>query len=300
MQSISRGFSFLQQAWQMALKDRDLLKPSFYSLIAGFVVTIVGVVPLAAAAILVGGDSSFGQGLMVVVGALLLFAHYIVAYVFSGMTAYLIYGYIAEGDGRMDKAWGRVRAEFWNIAGLAAASMLVSLIARRLRGGGRSGAGASLLGGSLGGLLEAVWTEASFLILPAMMIEDTNLATGIKRTTQIAKGNLLLIGVGAVGVRWITGLIGFVLGVAGLALGLGVGYGLVSALGTATGAHIVSIGLGALIFFAIVIAANFIGSYTMTAYHTCLFLWARDVEKARAHGQSAPVAAPAPLAAALA
>ena len=300
MQSISRGFSFLQQAWQMALKDRDLLKPSFYALIAGFVVTIVGVAPLAAAAILVGGDTSFGQGLMVVVGALLLFAHYVVAYVFSGMTAYLIYGYIAEGDGRMDKAWGRVRAEFWNIAGLAAASTLVSLIARRLRRGGRSGAGASLLGGAFGGLLEAVWTEASFLILPAMMIEDTNLAAGIKRAAQIAKGNLLLIGVGAVGVRWITGLIGFVLGVAGLALGLAVGYGLVSALGAATGSLIVSIGLGALVFFAFVVAANFIGSYTMTAYHTCLFLWARDVEKARAQGQSAPVAAPAPLAAALA
>jgi uncharacterized membrane protein YhaH (DUF805 family) len=228
---------------------------------------IVGTVPLGQPPF-GGGDTSFGQGLPVVVGALVLFAHYIVAYVFSGMTAYLIYGYIAEGDGRMDRAWGRVRAEFWNIAGLAAASTLVSLIARRLRDGGRSGAGASLLGGALGGLLEAVWTEASFLILPAMMIEDTNLPAGIKRATQIAKGNLLLIGVGAVGVRWITGLIGFVLGVAGLALGLALGYGLVSALGAATGPLIVSIGLGALVFFAFVIAANFIGT-TYDGVSTC-------------------------------
>jgi hypothetical protein len=300
MQSITRGFSFLQQAWQMALKDRDLLRPSVYSLITGLVVTLIGIVPLIAAAVLFGGGTSLGQGVMAVVGALLVFAHYVVAYVFSGMTAYLIYGYIAEGDGRMDKAWARVRAEFWNIVGLAAASTLVSLVAGRLRRGGRRGAAASMLGGAFGGLLQAVWTEASFLILPAMMIEHANLPTGIKRATQIAKSNLLLIGVSTVGVRFITGLIGFVLGAAGLVLGLVVGYGLISALGTATSALIVGVGLGALIFFAFVLVANFIGSYTMTAYNTCLFLWARDVEKARAQGQTVQVTAPAPLAAALA
>ncbi len=27
MQSFSRGWSFLQQAWQMAFKDKDLIKP---------------------------------------------------------------------------------------------------------------------------------------------------------------------------------------------------------------------------------------------------------------------------------
>jgi hypothetical protein len=40
-------------------------------------------------------------------------------------------------------------------------------------------------------------------------------------------------------------------------------------------------------------------SYTATAYHTCLYLWARDVEKAQASGNSAQVLAPGPLAAVL-
>lgn len=39
MQSFSRGWSFLVQAWQMAFKDRDLLKPSIYALLVGFVVS---------------------------------------------------------------------------------------------------------------------------------------------------------------------------------------------------------------------------------------------------------------------
>lgn len=300
MQSISRGYAFLQQAWQMAFKDRDLLKPSIYALIAGFAVTIVGLVPLIGAAFLFNNGTWSGQAIMGVVGALILFAHYVVGYVFSGMTVYLIYGYLAEGDGRMDKAWARVQGEFWNIVSLAAASTLVGLVAGSMRRGGRRGGAGGLLKSALGGLLEAVWTEAAYLILPAMMIEDANLPAGIKRATQIAKGNLLLVGVSTIGVRWITGLIGFVLGAVGLVLGLATGYGLVSALGTGTVGLIVGIGLGAIIFFVFVMVATVISSYTMTAYNTCLFLWARDVEKAQAQGQAIQaVPAPAPLAAAL-
>jgi hypothetical protein len=41
-------------------------------------------------------------------------------------------------------------------------------------------------------------------------------------------------------------------------------------------------------------------SYITTAYHTCLFIWAREVEKAQQTGQAAQaVRAPAPIAAAL-
>jgi hypothetical protein len=300
MQSLSRGWSFLQQAWQMAFKDRDLIKPSIYALIVGFVVTIVGLVPLIGAWFVFGAGSGLGRGVMFVIGAILIFAHYVVAYVFSGMTVYLIYGYLAEGDGRMDKAWARVRQEFWSIVSLAAVSTVVNLVANRMRRGNGRGGAVSIIAGPLAGLLQAVWTEASFLILPAMMIEDANLATGVKRATQIARGNLLLIGLSTVGVRWITGLIGFFLGAVGLVLGGGVGYGLISAFNASTAALIFGIGLGALIFFGFVIVASVIGSYTMTAYHTCLFLWARDVEKAQVQGKAMQVAAPAPLAAALA
>jgi hypothetical protein len=157
-----------------------------------------------------------------------------------------------------------------------------------------------MLGSALGGILEAVWTEASYLILPAMMIEDANLATGVKRATQIAKGNLLLIGVSTVGVKWVTGAISFVLGVIGLALGIGVGGGLIALFGANnTNALILGIGIGAMIFFVFAMVASVISSYTMTAYNTCLFLWARDVEKAQAAGRPIQVAAPAPLAAVL-
>jgi hypothetical protein len=300
MESLSRGWSFLQSAWQMAFKDRDLLKPSIYALIAGLIVTVVGMIPLVGAAVLLGDSTGLGQAVMVVIGALILFVHYVVSYIFSGMTVYLIYGYLAEGDGRMDKAWAMVRREFWGIVSLAAASTVVNLVAKRLRRGSRRGGVASAAGGMVAGVMDTVWTEASYLILPAIMIEEANLATGIKRATQIAKSNLLLVGLSTVGVRWVTGLIGFLLGAGGLVLGFGVGYGLVAAAGSNTTGLVIGIVLGALIFFAFVIAASIINSYTMTAYNTCLFLWARDAEKAQAQGKAIQVAAPAPLAAAMA
>ena len=306
MQSLSRGWSFLQEAWRMAFKDKDLIKPSIYALIVGLIVSVLGIIPLVGVGLLVGDAGWFGRGLMAVIGALLVFAEYVVSYVFSGMTVYLIYGYLAEGDGRMDKAWARVQREFWNIVSLAAVSTLVNLVARRARAGSRRRGGVTaLIGGTLASVAETIWTEAAFLILPAMMIEDANLATGVKRATQIAKGNLLLIGLSTVGVKAVTGTIGFVLGAIGLALGFGVGYGLIALLGTGTAGLVVGIGLGALIFLGFAMVASVISSYTMTAYHTCLFLWARDVEKAQVHGQTegAPIPvqipAPAPLAAVL-
>lgn len=197
---------------------------------------------------------------------------------------YLIYGYLAEGDGRMDKAWTKVRGEFWNIVSLAAASTVVNMLTSQLRRGGGRRAGACIAGGAFA----------------AMMIEDASLATGVKRATQIAKGNLLLIGVCTVGVRWITGLIGLLLGGLGLVLGLGVGLGLISIFNSTTAALIVGIGLGAMTFFVFAVVASVLSSYTMTAYNTCLFLWARDVEKAQLQGKPMQVATPPPLAAALA
>ena len=45
-----------------------------------------------------------------------------------------------------------------------------------------------------------------------MVIEDINLTNAAKRVAQIVKDNLLLVGISTVGVRTVTGLIGFLLG----------------------------------------------------------------------------------------
>jgi hypothetical protein len=293
MQSLSRGWGFLKQAWQMAMADKDLLKPSIYALITGIIITIILVIPIGVVSFLLQ-NSKGGQYVIYVLGAILIFIQYMVGYIFSAMTVYLIYGYLAEGDGRMDKAWAVVRRDLLDIASLAAASTLVNLLQSAVRGKGRSD-GRNLLAG----IIETVWTEAAFLILPAMVIEDINLKGGIKRATQIIKENLLLVGISTIGVKTITGLIGFLLGALGIALGFGVGLGIVSSSqGSVTGL-VGGVVLGILIATPFIMVATIIATYTSTAYHTCLYLWARDVEQARMSGKNGEVSAPSPLSAVL-
>jgi hypothetical protein len=298
MQSFSRGWSFLQQAWQMAFKDKDLIKPSIYALIVGTIVSVIGAIPIIIVAIFLGDAGRFGQFILAVMGAFLVFLNFIVSYVFSGMTVYLIYEYLTQGDGRMSTAWSIVRRDFFDLVTLAAVSTGVNLLKNAARRNRRGGIAASLVSAAAG-LLEVLWTEAAFLILPAMVIEDMNLTNAAKRVAQIVKDNLLLVGISTVGVRTVTGLIGVLLGLGGAVLGFGVGYGIIAVLGTGTLGLILGIGLGVLIFLMFTMVANVISTYTSSAYHTCLYLWARNVEVAQKADQPMRVTAPAPLAAVL-
>lgn len=298
MQSFSRGWSFLQQAWQMAFKDKDLIKPSVYALIVGTIVSVIGAIPIIIVAIFLGDAGRFGQFVLAVMGAFLVFLNFVVSYVFSGMTVYLIYEYLTQGDGRMSTAWSIVRRDFFDLVTLAAVSTVVNVLKNAARRNRRGGIAAGLISAAAG-LLEVLWTEAAFLILPAMVIEDMNLTNSAKRVAQIIKDNLLLVGISTVGVRVVTGLIGFVLGLGGAVLGFGIGYGIIAVLGTGTLGLIIGIGLGVLIFLMFTMVASVISTYTSTAYHTCLYLWARNVEVAQKSDQPIRVAAPAPLAAVL-
>lgn len=297
MQAFSRGWSFLKQAWGMAFKDKDLLKPSIYALIVGMILSVFGIIPIIGAAILLG-DSQIGRILMGIMGAIMIFVQFVVTYVFSAMTVYLIYGYLSDGDGRMDHAWAIVRRDFFDILTLAAVSTVVNLIRSAAQRNRRGGIGASIARGAAN-LLQVLWTEASYLILPAMVIDDLNLRNGMNRVLNITRQNLLLIGISTVGVRWVTGLIGFVLGFGGFVIALAIGGGALYVTGEINVISVLAIAVAAFIFFFFVMIASVISSYTSTAYHACLYLWAREAEKAQAAGQSIQVPAPAPLAAVL-
>lgn len=299
MQSLSRGWSFLTEAWKMALADKDLIKPSVFALLAGFVVSLIGMIPIALAALILGTEGLIAQAILGLFGALLAFAQYSVTYVFSAMTVSLIYGYLTDGDGRMDKAWAMVQRDWLDILSLAAASTLVNIVRGWVRGNSRN---RNFIREGIANLIDTVWTEATYLVLPIMVAEDANLKDGLKRATYITKNNLLLVGVSAVGVRWITGLIGFVLGLIGVVLGVGIAFPIISLAGDSIPLVVTAVVLGVFAASIFFMTAAVINSYTSTAYHTCLYLWARDVEKSQVGQQAgipAQVAAPRPLAAVL-
>ena len=298
MQSFSRGWAFLKQAWSMAFKDKDLLKPSIYALIVGMIISVIGIIPILIVAFAFGG-SQIGNIIMGILSAILMFVQFVVTYVFSAMTIHLIYGYLTKGDGRMSEAWDIVRRDFFDILTLAAVSTVVGMLRNMTQGNRKNNVLAGILRSAMR-VVEALWTEAALLVLPAMVIDDLNLKDGLARIVKITKENLLLIGISTVGVRWVTGLIGFVFGVIGLVIAFAIGGGLAFISNGNTVISIVGIATGALIFFTFVMVASLFSSYTSTAYHTCLYIWARDVEIAKAEGSSVPVMAPAPLAAVLA
>ena len=298
MQSFSRGWAFLKQAWSMAFKDKDLLKPSIYALIVGMIISVIGIIPILIVAFAFGG-SQIGNIIMGILSAILMFVQFVVTYVFSAMTIHLIYGYLTKGDGRMSEAWDIVRRDFFDILTLAAVSTVVGMLRNMTQGNRKNNVLAGILRSAMR-VVEALWTEAALLVLPAMVIDDLNLKDGLARIVKITKENLLLIGISTVGVRWVTGLIGFVFGVIGLVIAFAIGGGLAFISNGNTVISIVGIATGALIFFTFVMVASLFSSYTSTAYHTCLYIWARDVETAKAEGSSVPVMAPAPLAAVLA
>jgi hypothetical protein len=283
MDRLKRGVAFLIQAWRMVRADPDLLKPSIYALIVGVFVTLIGLIPIIAS-VLLFADRSYGQVLTGFFAVLLLFAQMVVGYVFSAMTVYLVYGYLAEGDGDLKKAWAIVRRDWLDLLALAAASTLVNLIKSAAR---RKRSPSNLLAGILG----AVWTEATYLVLPAMVIEDLGLVDGMRRVSQIVRDQLLLVGISMVGVRLVNGLIGVVLGILGAGIGAAVGFGLANLGGDSLAGMVIGIGLGLFLTSLFFMVSVVIGSYTATAYHTCLYLWARDVEMARQRSGAAAASA---------
>src|SRR5215211_6828320 len=101
MESFSRGWSFLQQAWQMAFKDKDLIKPSIYALIVGTIVSVIGAIPIVMPAFFLGEAGRIGQIVLGLMCAFLFFIKFVITYVFCGMTVYLIYEYLTKGDAQM-------------------------------------------------------------------------------------------------------------------------------------------------------------------------------------------------------
>ncbi len=216
MQSFSRGWNFLTQAWKMAAADGDLLKPSIYAMLVGFVVSLIGAIPIIISVVLLGMDSLIGRIVTGFFGVLLIFAQYAITYIFSAMTVKLIYDFLTSGDGQMDKAWEMVKRDWLDILTLAAASTLVNMIKNWVRGSGKN---RNFIRESIANMIDTLWTEATFLVLPIMVLEDINLKDGLKRATYIVKNNLLLVGISTVGVRWVTGLIGFIFAIIGLGIG---------------------------------------------------------------------------------
>ncbi|VVB91365.1 Uncharacterised protein [uncultured archaeon] len=230
------------------------------------------------------------QGLVYVLVFLVLLGEYYISYFFTGMTAFLVYDYFKDGDATMSEAWAAVKKNALTLFYLSIISAIVRVVTGVLRGrrdNRRSTAGG--LADMILGFIERVWTVATYFIIPAIVIEDRDLTGAVARATDIMKKNLLPIGVGEIAVSFVTGVLTVIGFIIAIVIGVVI-FGAMSGVSAVAGALI-----AILITAVIIVLVIALSMYVTTAYHTCLFLWARSVEDART-GAPGTVKAPAPIA----
>ena len=119
------------------------------------------------------------------------------------------------------------------------------------------------------------------------MFETKKNAKGaVARASDIMQKHLLPIGVGEIAAGLVTGLLTII----GFIIAIVLGISIFSAMSSATGAI-----LAILIKAVIIVLVIALSMYVTTAYHTCLFLWARNIEDAGT-GDSRTVKPPVPIA----
>jgi hypothetical protein len=271
--SWKKGWSFIKAAFAMARENRKLLAPSVYQVLVsilyfvGWVVAIISIHP------------HWSNGMWAVVSAIATFGSFLIFYFFCGMTVNMIDVHLKGGKPSLGEGAKDAGKNFLAIVFLASISTVIETLARAARSED------SVVGKIVAGIVEAIWTTLSFLLLPAIIIEDAGLGDAMRRVRALHKGNMLMIGIGEIGVRAVTNLIGLVW----FLLIFGVIY-LDVTLFHGTTALVIGFVVGG----TMLALFSAFSTYLRMAYYTCLYLWAADVEKL---GQSAP--APLPLAIAL-
>jgi hypothetical protein len=262
----------------MARQDRSLLKPSVYSVMVGIVYWVTWVFVFIAA------DVDFESGGGQLLGAAATFGSFLVFYFFMGMTVNMVDVHLKGGTPSLKDAFQDAKQNFIAIVFLALISTVVEMIAKAVRGSANDSdsVGGAIALRLIAGIIESIWTMMAFLLLPAIIIEDASLGDSLRRVREISKGHYLQIGIGEVGVRFVTGLIGFFVTLLVIAVVL-------FSFGTVGGTFgtVLGIGVGGTI---LCLYAAF-ASYLRMAYYTCLYVWAADLKD---KGPSAP--APIPLA----
>lgn len=281
-ENIFRGFSFIKESFRLISKDRDLIKPSIFSIFFGIFFTVITGITIYLSTALMP------QELVYILVFLVLLGEYYISYFFTGMTAFLVYDYFKDGDATMSEAWAAAKKNAGTLFYLSIISAIIKVVTGVLRGksGRERGVGGGLADMVIG-FIERVWTVATYFIIPSIVIEDRDLNGAVARATDIMQKHLLPIGVGEIAVGFVTGLLTLIGFIAAIVLGFVI-------FGAMSGANAVAGALIAIVVAAVIIVLVIaLSMYITTAYHTCLFLWARSVEDAGAAGTVKP---PAPIA----
>jgi hypothetical protein len=238
--------------------DRDLL----WLPVMSFLLSLLVLVPLVVLAVTVGDTSTLTSSAetetqidpaIVVIMIIATLAVTVVSVFFNGALVSGAHERFAGGDPTVTSALGRALRRLPALVAWALLTATVGLILRALRD--RAGG----LGRFVVGLIGAAWDIATFLVVPAMIIDDTGAVDGLKRSASMLKqtwGENIAARIGF-------GLLGFVLVIPGIMVG---------GAAAAVGGTVAVVGIGiAVVWIALVVVVM----TALTAiFQTALYMYA--------------------------
>jgi hypothetical protein len=273
MDSLQKGYAFFKLAWQAGRARPSLSSPTLYTMLFGLLLTLVmvGLIGLTAFRLGTNVPGLLLAGLLV---AVLIFGLSAIAAVFSVMTAVLFHQELAGEAVNLSSAWKSLRQNIGEVFILSLAAPAIAL---------QHGWYQRQVAGSPP---EQAWQEANYLVIPTLAVETLPLSGTLKRITGMVRSRLLRIGPELIGVSAFSRLAGIVFGLAGALLGLGLSL-LLSGPNMTTELRQVGALVGILVACLFILAAIAAGTYATTAYHTSLYYWACQLDRARQDGRPA-------------
>ncbi len=263
MGSFFRVFSFMGQVMGMVGKNPMLLAPLAINVLAAVPLHLLFIVAL------VMSPAEYAGLIQIPLMVFGCFVLYFIDYFSAGMNTSMVADQVTTGSASLGSAFSRTLKASIGITIFAAVCALFDLleqVANNQRGFVRT---------ILIGILRTIWTTATYVMMPAMVLEGLGFFASFKRSKELMENDPTQVGIGVVGLGLVTWIISFVC--FGLANFLNVQLsGISPILGLVAGLLVVNVSWAA-------------SAYLKSTYYTCYYLWARECERNRsASTQFAP------------
>jgi hypothetical protein len=269
MGPIFRTFSFMGEVLGMVRQNPMLLAPLLLNLAIAVPVNIAFAIAMVLAPVEY-------QGLLSTVMMLFgLTALYFIDYFCGGLTASMVYDQVTTGKASLGPAVGRTLKASPGILIFAVVSAILDFLTQLASQ--RQGV-MRIVGPILLGILRMIWTTATYVIMPALVVEQQGFFAALKRSKALMENDPTQIGVGVVAI----GLISWLLGMVSIVLAY-------ASFNVLAGIHMA---LGMLAFYTFVNVFWSVSGYIKGVYYTCYYLWAVECER---QNSASPQLAPAPL-----
>ncbi|CAJ37276.1 DUF6159 family protein [Methanocella arvoryzae] len=281
----SRALGFLIECFKMILEEPKLLIPSLLSVLFGFIMSLVIIVPFVFMGLL-------GKlGLYIFGGAVLtlLFVSYTFSYFFMGASSYAVYQHIKQGRSSLSDAFSRAVSCIVTLLLLAATGAVIQMIVNMLKNSSKNkGFLLNLIGSLAADVLREGWDIAVRLLVPVAVITGLGYMDSLKKAFEIVKNNVIIVGVGEISIRILTGIIGFF----GVVLSIFAALGLFFVLSAFS--FPVAIAIAVPVAFVCISLVSTLNLFIRTSYYTMLYVWAEE-RSVQGPDDGVAQAVPAPL-----